>query len=138
MNHIIIEKVQTIQRCIMRARQELAAGGENFAQDYTRQDAAILNVLRACETTIDLANHIIRIEKLGAPASSRESFEILARVQIIPADLQRNLNRMVGFRNLSVHAYEKTDIQIVVAIIQTDLNDLLKFTDLVMDRYVDS
>jgi hypothetical protein len=40
---------------------------------------AILNVTRACETAIDLANHIIKKEKLGIPASSAESFSLLAR-----------------------------------------------------------
>ena len=130
-NHVITEKTQTIQRCIKRAREELHASGENFSNDFTRQDAAILNVLRACETTIDLANHIIRIKKLGAPASSRESFEILSREKIIPADLLSKLNKMVGFRNISIHNYEKTNVDIVISVINNDLNDLLTFTHII-------
>lgn len=81
MNHVITEKIQSIQQCIYRVREELREAGDEFKSDYSRQDAAILNILRACELTIDLANHVIRIEKLEAPSSSRGSFEILARTR---------------------------------------------------------
>ena len=30
-----------------------------FDTNYTKQDAAVLNVLRACEQAIDLANYLI-------------------------------------------------------------------------------
>ncbi|MDD2903897.1 MAG: hypothetical protein PHU44_15835 [Syntrophales bacterium] len=49
MNDIIINKIQSIQRCIQRAREEYASDPDGFDTNYTRQDAAIFNVLRACE-----------------------------------------------------------------------------------------
>jgi hypothetical protein len=57
MNDVIINKIESIQRCIKRAREEYEKAGKSFYEDYTRQDAAILNITRACEQTIDLANH---------------------------------------------------------------------------------
>jgi hypothetical protein len=60
MNDIAINKIQSIQRCVRRAREEYQADRDGFATNYTRQDAALLNVLWACETAIDLANHVIR------------------------------------------------------------------------------
>jgi FAD/FMN-containing dehydrogenase len=70
MNDIVINKIQNIQRCVRRAREEYQADPDGFATNYTRQDAALLNVLRTCETAIDLANYVIRANKLGIPVSS--------------------------------------------------------------------
>ena len=46
---VLINKAATIERCIKRVREEYAKAGANFATDYSRQDAAILNIQRACE-----------------------------------------------------------------------------------------
>ena len=67
MNDIVINKTQSMQRCILRAREEHALAGEDFATSLTHQDAAVLNITRACELAIDLANHVIKVEKLGIP-----------------------------------------------------------------------
>ena len=77
MNDIIVNKIQSIQRCVERAREEYLKDPEDFENNYTVQDAAILNILRACELAIDLANHIIKSHKMGIPTSSAESFELL-------------------------------------------------------------
>ena len=77
MSDIVINKVQSIQRCVERAREEYHADPAGFATNFTRQDAAVLNVLRACEQAIDPASHIIRTRKMGIPASSAQSFELL-------------------------------------------------------------
>lgn len=130
----VINKVQSIQRCIHRARYEYDQAGENFHVDYTRQDAAILNVTRACEQAIDLANHIIRIRKLGIPTSSAESFDLLARGHIITLELATTLKGIVGFRNIAVHQYEDLDPDIVTWVITSGLDRLLDFTDAALDH----
>lgn len=55
MNDLVINKIQSIQRCIQRAREEYGSDPEGFDTNYTKQDAAILNVVQACEQAIDLA-----------------------------------------------------------------------------------
>ena len=62
---LLLNKAATIERCVARARQEYAAAGEHFATDFTRQDAAVLNVQRACEAALDIGHHIVRRERLG-------------------------------------------------------------------------
>ncbi len=46
---IVLAKIEGIQRCIKRVSDECSASEGNFADDYTRQDAAVLNLIRACE-----------------------------------------------------------------------------------------
>ncbi len=118
MKDIIVNKVQSIQRCIRRARDELERAGSGFREDYTRQDAAILNITRACEQALDLANHIIRTHKMGIPTSSRESFDLLERQGVIPNDLAVKLRKMIGFRNTAVHQYQQLNIDIVTELTQ--------------------
>ena len=131
MNDVDLAKVASIQRSVRRAREEFVAAGANFAEDLTRQDAAMLNVLRACETAIDLANSLIRERQLGAPASNRDSFRLLAEAGIITADLAARAQDMVGFRNVAVHRYRDLDIAVLASVLRSDLDDLLKFSEIV-------
>jgi len=134
MSDVLENKVQSIHRCIERAREEYLLAGGNFAHDYSHQDSAILNITRACEMSIDLANHVIKREKLGFPTSSAESFDLLTRKGIIAPALEEKLKNMVGFRNTAIHEYQKIKIEIVEAIIKTGLDDLVVFTDCLMNR----
>jgi uncharacterized protein YutE (UPF0331/DUF86 family) len=124
---VMTAKAEIIERCIKRARDELAASA-NFETDFTRQDAAILNVERACEASIDIMNRIVRVHGLGAPPSTRDGFDRLVAAKIIGQDLADRLMRMVGFRNLAVHQYQKLDLQIVRAVIEKSLDDVLEFS----------
>jgi len=129
MNDVVINKIQSIQRAVRRAREEYKVDPGGFASNYTRQDAALLNVVRACETAIDLANHIIRVRKLGIPVSSADTFELLKAERIIDSRMAERMKKMVGFRNTVVHQYTKVDLSIVEAVIVTELDELLAFAD---------
>lgn len=129
MNDVIINKTTSIQRCIKRAREELESAGARFHEDYTRQDAAILNLTRACEQAIDLANYVIRQKKLGVPANSGDSYTLLAAASLIPGELAERLLKMTGFRNTAVHEYQQVNIDIVISITKVDTDDLIRFTE---------
>lgn len=135
MTDIVINKIQSIQRCVRRAKEEYQADTKDFATDYTRQDAALLNVVRACETAIDLANYVIRAYKLGIPVSSADSFKLLRAERIIDDRIAERMEKMVGFRNTVVHQYTKIDIRIVEAVIASELDELLAFADKVL-KYI--
>ncbi len=128
---VVAQKVTSVQRCVARARELLADAGAGFRTDYTRQDAAVLNVIRGCDTAIDLANMLIRRRRLGIPSESRESFSILLREKLIEPSLAERLYKMVGFRNVAVHQYRDLDLDIVESVIHKDLDDLLLFAQVV-------
>jgi uncharacterized protein YutE (UPF0331/DUF86 family) len=65
----------------------LSTAGSDFKTNYLLQDAAVLNIIRACETALDLANMLIRRRRLGIPSESRESFGILVREQLLERSL---------------------------------------------------
>ena len=125
---VLINKAATIERCVARAREEYERGPDSFATDHTRQDAAILNIQRACEAAIDMAQHLVRRERLGVPQSSRDVFELLARSGWLDPTLAAGLKRMVGFRNIAVHDYQALQLPITVAVITLHLDDFLRYT----------
>lgn len=127
MNEVLAQKITSLQRCVARAREARAEAGADFRTSYNLQDAALLNVIRACDTAIDLANMLIRRRRLGIPSESRQSFAILSREKAIPVDLGERLQKMVGFRNVAVHQYRDIDMDIVEAVIGRHLDDLLHF-----------
>ena len=122
---VLINKAATIERCVARAREEYAANPAGFATDFTRQDAAILNIQRACEAALDMGQHLIRREKLGVPQSARDVFGLLAQGGWIDAPLAEGLKRMVGFRNIAVHDYQALQLAITVRIIEQHLDEFL-------------
>ena len=122
-------KIVNIQRCVRRAREEYETNKAGFKSDYTHQDAAILNVLRACESAIGLANHVVRAKQWGIPAASADAFDRLAEEGAIDAALAERLRRMAAFRNIAIHQYTDLDLDIVVAVLDETLDDLIAFGD---------
>ena len=131
MNDIVINKIQSMQRCVSRAREEFEFAGGDLSSNITHQDAAVLNITRACELAIDLANHLTKVRRLGIPTDSRETFELLAKAGLISAELAGCLQSMVGFRNVAVHDYRELDPEIVNWVIERGFDDLLTFADVV-------
>lgn len=137
MNDIVLNKKESIERCIKQIRLYYALSSDKpFEEDSLKQDAIALNLQRACEQSIDLANHTIKTRKLGLPKESRESFRLLAQNGIIPRNLADNLENMVGFRNALVHEYQKLDIKLMIDVIENHLDDLLDFTNFILKEFL--
>ncbi len=134
MDDILINKAATIERCVARALEEYQHDPNSFAADYTRQDAAILNVQRACEAALDMGQHLIRREHLGVPQSARDVFTLLDRGGWIDTTLADSLKRMVGFRNIAVHEYQALQLPITVSIITQHLDDFLRYSEIILKR----
>lgn len=125
---VLINKAATIERCVQRAREEYFIDPATFATNFSRQDAAILNIQRACEAALDMGQHLIRRERLGVPQSARDVFALLARSGWIAQGLAEGLQRMVGFRNIAVHDYQSLQLPITVAIIEKHLDEFLQYS----------
>ncbi len=126
-NDVLIEKITKIERCVGRIKEEYEKDITTFATDYTRQDAAILNIQRACEASIDVGQYLIRRDKLGVPQSAREVFSILAERHYIAPILAVHLQKMVSFRNIAVHDYKSLQLPIIESIIKQHLTDFLNY-----------
>ncbi len=131
---VLINKAATIERCVARAHEEYDRDPASFATDFTRQDAAILNIQRACEAALDMGQHLVRREKLGVPQSARDVFTLLAAGAWISTSLADALKRMVGFRNIAVHDYQALQLPITVSIIERHLDEFLHYSQALLLR----
>ncbi|EAR23455.1 type VII toxin-antitoxin system HepT family RNase toxin [Nitrococcus mobilis] len=96
---IILNKAANIERCLARVSEEYVGHAAELETNFTRQDAIVLNLLRACETRMDLAMHVVRIKRLGIPQTSRDAFDLLYRATVIDQPLAERMKRMDGFHN---------------------------------------
>lgn len=129
---IILNKIETIKRCIGRINEEYQGFEQEFYTSYTKQDSIILNLERLSQASIDVATHIVRVKKLGIPQTSRDVFVLLEQSSIISEELSSQMQAMVGFRNIAVHTYKELDLEIVIQIINNHLQDFHEFIDSIL------
>lgn len=130
---VIINKYETIERCLSRIREEYENNSENL-EDYRRMDGIVLNLQRACEAVCDVAMYVISTRKLGIPKTKKEAFQKLEENEIITQIISQNMQRMIGFRNIAIHDYKKIDNSIIQDVIENHLDELLDFVRMILNR----
>ena len=132
MNSMVIKtKLESLRKCLDRIESKKPKTLDDLLKDIDAQDILALNLERSVQLCVDIANHILSSLDDAPAMSMRESFELLSERKIIPKELADNLKKAVGFRNLSVHAYDKIDWQLVWYILVGDLKDLVRFLECV-------
>ena len=132
MNSIVIKtKLESLRRCMDRINFKKPNSLDQLLENIDTQDILTLNLERSVQLCVDFANHILSSLDDAPAMSMAESFERLSEKGIISNELGKNLKKVVGFRNLSVHAYDKIDWQLVWNILEGDLSDLVRFFECV-------
>ena len=125
LDEILFNKAAIIERCISRIHDEYQASPN--LDNHTHVDAMTLNIERACQATVDIANHIIAVHHLSIPQSTANAFEILRSVQVIDQTLLESLKAMTGFRNIAVHQYQQLNLDILRYIAKEGYKDFIAF-----------
>lgn len=127
---VVLSKINIIKNCLMAIEKATALEKEpEFLLSLYE-----LNLQRAVQASIDLANVVIAKEGLGLPNTYRQSFEILLKHQVLPQGLANKMISMVGFRNISVHDYGKIKPEIVHSIVKSNLTDFEVFYEIIFNR----
>ncbi len=131
---IVVEKVASIRQCLKRITDKTDKQPESL-KDIDIQDIFVLNLQRAIQSAIDLGAHIVADEDLGTPETLSDNFELLEKANVISQDLSERMKKMVGFRNIAVHAYQDIAVSILQSILQENLGDLETFYGTVLENY---
>jgi uncharacterized protein YutE (UPF0331/DUF86 family) len=127
---VIYSKINIVKNCLIAIEKvELKEKDPDFKQSLFE-----INLQRAIQACIDLANVVIAKEGLGLPNSYRQSFELLEKFSIISSDLSKTMVKMVGFRNISVHDYEEVKPEIVKSIVKNNLQDFETFYRVIFEK----
>lgn len=116
---------RSLERAIARIEETWGRSDDDYPSEYDRMDIVEVNLMRACESAIDLVNILRRRLRLPSVSSSREAFEDLAARRLLTQQTAEAMTAMVGFRNILVHDYIRVDRKIVGGIVTEHLESLL-------------
>lgn len=128
---IILAKVSTVRKCLATIRR-LKAPDAPQLEAWIVQDLVVLNLQRAAQACLDLANHLITANSWELPRSARHAVRIVEEAGVIPREQAAIMAGVMGFRNIAVHAYAALDPAIVEAIVAKHLPDLELFVDSIL------
>ena len=132
---IVLVKLDSLQRYVSRVEEKTPSNVELLKNDYDIQDIISLNLERAVQISVDIAAHILSAKDISTPATMGEAFTALSEVNVISAELAERLRKAVGFRNISVHEYEKIDWEIVFSICTKHMKDFREYAAAVLVHY---
>ncbi len=124
---VLIPKLDSLARCLLRIEGKKPFTVQQLNSDADLQDVISVNLERAVQQCVDIASMVLAEQNTPAPATMAESFAVLATLGWIAPETARALEKAVGFRNISVHEYEKMDWAIAHAVCHRGLDDLRRF-----------
>jgi uncharacterized protein YutE (UPF0331/DUF86 family) len=128
---IVLAKVSTVRKCLATIRRLRATDAPRL-ETWIVQDVVVLNLQRAAQACLDLANHLITANSWELPRSARHAVGILHEAGVISPEQARIMASVMGFRNIAVHDYTALDHAIVEAIVAKHLTDLEHFVDTIL------
>ena len=126
---IIMRKLDSLARCVRRIEEKRPATLDELLKDVDIQDILSINLERAVQVSVDIGAHVIADLSVPPPRTMGDVFAVLTAEKLISEESGLALQRAVGFRNLSVHAYDQVDWERVFDIVHQRLDDFRKFAD---------
>lgn len=124
---LVARKLDSLFRCLARIEAKRPTSAAELANDLDCQDILSINLERAVQLCVDLGAHLLADTDTPPPETMGDVFRILARQGLIDEAVADALRRAVGFRNLSVHAYDRVDWDRVHDIVHHRLGDFRAF-----------
>jgi len=131
---VILSKISIIKKCLNTIRKVTGMDPAKL-DEFMVEDVFVLNLQRAIQASIDMANIIIAMKGWRLPASYKDSFNELLKQNIIDQATFEQMSKMVGFRNIAVHEYQELNRAILESILKNNLVDLENFYSLIYTRF---
>jgi uncharacterized protein YutE (UPF0331/DUF86 family) len=131
---IIMRKLDSLARCVTRIERKRPSTLEELIENIDLQDILSVNLERAVQVSVDIGAHLIADLPVPPPSTMGAVFSILSKEGLIPVETGIALQKAVGFRNLSVHAYDQVDWERVYEIVHNRLDDFRCFASAIALR----
>ena len=129
---VVEEKLESLRRCLARVADKCPSDVADLIHDVDLQDIITLNLTRSVQLSVDIAAHwLAGIEEISPPDTMGGMFAALAQHGYLEAELAKQMQKAVGFRNVAVHQYEAIDWEMVYAICKYHLDDFTQFAKVV-------
>ena len=127
MNDIIDHKVATIHHSLARINEVYYLAKDNLDKDLTSQDSITFNLQRACQASVDLANHFNRTLFSKFPKDYRDSFETLHKSGLISTELTLSLQELIDLSHAAVRDDQILNLEILKHVVGNRLSDFEDF-----------
>ena len=114
---VLSEHLRILERIAQYEQREFLADPEHYG-------SAERFLQLALEALLDMGSHVIAEEGLGTVNQSRDIPRLFLEHGYIDAALEERWLRMIGLRNILVHAYLELDRERVYGVLQNGLNDI--------------
>lgn len=110
---------------------------QEIVSDYSKHTLVERILERIINDALDINQHIIaENEKIEVPNDYRETFDILSKMNIFPADFAAEISKSVGLRNILAHNYHKLDEEIFYNSIKSCLTDYTRYCEYIL-KFID-
>ena len=129
---LILRKISDLETYLSQLAAYRDVTPDAYKDDWKAQRIVERTLHLTIEACMDIADHIVADRRLRVPETGAATFEILGEAGLLPADPAGALGLMVGFRNILVHDYARLDTAVVLRVLRTDLQDVGRFRDAVL------
>lgn len=135
-HEVLTCRLAQMRESLEKIKRYRALSYEEYLRHDTARDVVEYNLFICVNMMIDIANHIVTDEQLGAVDFLSDGFTLLQENGIITAAQYRKYVRMIGFRNVLSHEYVNLDSRIVYQALQHGLADIEEFITLIDNKYL--
>lgn len=126
MSDSLNDKLDSLQRCVERVREEFEPQSE-FSVNETRQDAAVMNIVRACGTATSIAKSAVQVIGLSVPSDAAKSFEILSDRNVLSSETCEDMRQIEAFCDIALREPESLSAEMIASLISDRLADFEVF-----------
>ena len=127
-----LRKAQLVRTSLDELARLPQSTADEFTSDFRNVESALHLLQTTIHSLLDMAS--VACARLGLQ-TPRTSFEILERLEAdgrLPAGAAQRFTPLVGFRNRTVHLYDRIDPLIVFRIVREQRDDLVDLLDLLL------
>ncbi|MBI5193691.1 MAG: DUF86 domain-containing protein [Nitrospirae bacterium] len=126
---VIENKISSIRKYLKILERYPEYSRKEIGENIDIRGAVERYLYLMAQSAIDLAEAVIAYRDLRKPATMSEAFYILNEENIISGECTDKMVRMVGFRNIIAHDYERINYDIVYDILHHRLKDIEEFIE---------
>jgi uncharacterized protein YutE (UPF0331/DUF86 family) len=131
----IIEKINLITRDLKRLSVLSELSIDQISEDFIKY-AALKNILmETIGRAIDINEHLISElaePDIEAPKTYRETFTLLADLNILPKDFAEEISKSAGLRNVIVHEYNDLNRVTIYKKVGDAIKQYINYSDYIL------
>ncbi len=120
-------RLDALEGYLAELRSFRSVAREDFIRELALHHLAERYLHLACESVLDIAQHVIADQGYRQAATYKDSMDVLQEEGMLSRDLADRLKGWMGFRNVLVHLYLSIDHGRTYDAIRDDLGDLERF-----------